>query len=105
MGVDSVNWGNVTTASTYVDATSELMPGERPTENAISLNAGSVTVEGADKGSGTNTPLKISQASNAKVSDVFQREKAEVVVEAVKVDAEASELLDKRMAEEGQPKV
>ena len=100
-----MDFGNVTTSAAYAYAMKELMPGERPTENAISLNAGSVTVEGADKGSGTNTPLKISQASNAKVSDVFQREKAEVVVEAVKVDEKASELLDKRMAEEGQPKV
>ena len=97
MGVEGVNLGSMVTPRKYVGG---LMGG-----NALSVNDGSVAVEGAAKGSGTNTPLKISQASNAKVSDVFQGKKDEVVVKAVKVDAEASELLDKRMAEEGQPKV
>lgn len=105
MGVDSVNWGNVTTASTYVDATSELMPGERATEQAIPLNAKSVAVEGSAKGPGTNTPLVISQKSNANVSDYIQGQKAEVVDKAVEVDESAAELLNQRMAEESQPKV
>lgn len=100
-----MSFRNMKTSAAFADAMRKFNAGEKPVENALSVNDGSVAVEGAAKGSGTNTPLKISQASNAKVSDVFQGKKDEVVVKAVKVDAEASELLDKRMAEEGQPKV
>ena len=99
MGVESVNFGNMTTSAAYADAMKELMSGEKPTGDAISVNDVSVAVEGAAKGSGTNTPLKISQASNTRVSDFRQELKGDVVEKAVKTDAATSKLLNDMMAE------
>ena len=105
MGVEGVNLGSMATQAGYADMMREFNAGEKPSSAGLSINADSTTTEGAARGSGTGVPFTISQRSNSDISDLLREEQGEVVEEVVETDAAASELLDEKLAEEGQPKV